>query len=330
MNRNGRILIVDDEPSAIQVMRKTLTGMADLLYATSGVDALAIVEKEAIDLVLLDANMPGMDGFTTCEMLHRHHAHIPVVFVTADSDFAREIRALEAGALDFISKPINPPVVRARVSMHLRLKAQSDLLRSLNNLDPLTGIANRRALEEALDDEWRRAARRGHPISLLMIDVDHFKPYNDHYGHRQGDECLKQVAGAIDGAVNRAGDLVARYGGEEFCALLAGGASQEAAAVGEKIRLAVAELRLPHTTSGTAPYVTLSIGAATADARMPSRSGGDEAASGAEAAGGDPARALLERADRALYAAKHGGRNRVRVDAGESDACPGLAALAQS
>ena len=148
MKHEAKILIVDDEPAAIQMMRKTLQGMGVLRYATGGQEALALVASDPPDLILLDANMPVMDGFATCRALQRDHAGIPVVFVTASGDFAHEIRALEAGASDFISKPINPPVVRARAAMHLKFKTQSDLLRQLCNRDPLTGVANRRALEE--------------------------------------------------------------------------------------------------------------------------------------------------------------------------------------
>ena len=218
----AKILIVDDEPADIQLMRQTLKGMGELRYATSGQEALRLVEADPPDLVLLDAVMPGLDGFATCARLQQAAAAIPVVFVTANSDFEHEIRALDAGASDFITKPINPPVVRARVAMHLKFKAQNDLLRSLGQRDPLTGVANRRALEERLAVEWRRAVRHQTPLSLLMIDIDHFKAYNDHYGHPAGDACLERVARTLSQTICRADDLLARYGGEEFAAILAG------------------------------------------------------------------------------------------------------------
>ena len=341
MKPGAKILIVDDEPAVIQLMRKTLTGMGELRYATGGEDALALVAADPPDLILLDANMPSLDGFATCAALQRDYRQIPVVFVTASSDFANEIRALEAGASDFITKPINPPVVRARVAMHLKLKAQNDLLRDLGHRDPLTGVANRRALDERLAAEWRRAARRQFPLSLLMIDIDHFKAYNDYYGHLAGDLCLERVGQALAETVSRAEDLVARYGGEEFAVLLAGSGPDEALALAEKVRAAVSALAIPHARSSASDWVSLSIGVASIqpafdanagvypppeqsdqpgppaapEPREPSGSPNDPAA--AHPSGFRLSQALFARADQALYAAKAGGRNRVcRAEAG--------------
>ena len=334
MKHEAKILIIDDEPAAIQMMRKTLQGMGVLRYATGGQEALELVANDPPDLILLDANMPGMDGFATCHALQEAYPDIPVVFVTASGDFAHEIRALEAGASDFITKPINPPVVRARVAMHLRFKAQSDLLRDLSHRDPLTGIANRRALEERLTTEWRRAARHQAPLSLLMLDVDHFKAYNDHYGHIAGDACLERVAEALAQTIGRAEDLVARYGGEEFAALLAGSGPAEALALAEKVRAAVQDLAIPHAHSIASEWVSVSIGVASlvpgGGAASATRGGAgaldgadESVATGAPGDVGQPGAAspsgfqisqeLFELADQALYAAKQGGRNRVYV-----------------
>ena len=335
MKHEAKILIVDDEPAAIQMMHKTLQGMGVLRYATGGQEALALVAKDPPDLILLDANMPVMDGFATCRALQRDHAGIPVVFVTASGDFANEIRALETGASDFITKPINPPVVRARVAMHLKFKAQSDLLRKLCNRDPLTGVANRRALEERLIVEWRRATRHQFALSLLMMDVDHFKAYNDHYGHIAGDACLARVAEALAQTIGRAEDLVARYGGEEFAALLAGNGPEEAMALAEKVRAAVQALAIPHARSSASEWVSVSIGVASlvpdggAGSAAPGGAGetggADESVrTGEQGGAGKPSAAspsgfqisqeLFERADQALYAAKQAGRNRVSVN----------------
>ena len=337
MKPDAKILIVDDEPSVIQLMRKTLSGMGELRYATGGGDALALVAADPPDLILLDANMPGMDGFATCVALQRDYQQIPVVFVTASSDFANEIRALEAGASDFITKPINPPVVRARVAMHLKLKAQNDLLQRLCNQDPLTGVANRRALDERLAAEWRRAARRQFPLSLLMIDIDYFKAYNDYYGHLAGDLCLGRVGQALAETVSRAEDLVARYGGEEFAVLLSGSGLAEALALAEKVRLAVGALAIPHACSSAGDWVSLSIGVASiqpvfnatsAGYLPPDRPDNPEGPNVPEPfdqpgqpdqtgteypSGFQLSQELFERADRALYAAKAGGRDRVCV-----------------
>ena len=332
---NPKILVVDDERLAIEVLCNAIEDLGDVSYATSGMQAQAMMAEAPVDLILLDARMPDLDGYDTCVALQRDYPDIPVVFVTAAHDPKSEIRALEAGASDFITKPINPPVVRARVTMHLRFKAQSDLLRNLSHRDPLTGVANRRALEERLAVEWRRAARHRFPLSLLMLDVDHFKAYNDHYGHIAGDACLERVAEALSQTIGRAEDLVARYGGEEFAALLAGSGPEEALALAEKVRAAVQALAIPHARSSASDWVSVSIGVASvqpgggaAGSAAPGGAGetggADESVrtgehgevstpSAASPSGFQISQELFERADQALYAAKQGGRNRVCV-----------------
>ena len=332
---NPKILVVDDERLAIEVLCNAIEDLGDVSYATSGMQALAMMAEAPVDLILLDARMPDLDGYDTCVALQRDYPDIPVVFVTAAHDPKSEIRALEAGASDFITKPINPPVVRARVTMHLRFKAQSDLLRNLSHRDPLTGVANRRALEERLAVEWRRAARHRFPLSLLMLDVDHFKAYNDHYGHIAGDACLERVAEALSQTIGRAEDLVARYGGEEFAALLAGSGPEEALALAEKVRAAVQALAIPHARSSASDWVSVSIGVASvqpgggAGSTPPGRAGELGGAyesvgtgapgevvkpSAASPSGFQISQELFERADQALYAAKQAGRNRVSVN----------------
>jgi diguanylate cyclase (GGDEF)-like protein len=316
MESMARLLIVDDDPTSIEVLDHALEGVGEVRCATSGADALALLAQYPIDLVLLDAQMPGMDGFATCHAMQRQYPDLPIIFVTVASDFGNEIRALEAGASDFISKPINPPVVRARVGVHLKLKAHIDLLRSLSGRDPLTGVANRRALDERLIQEWRRAARHQQPLSLLMIDVDYFKAYNDHYGHTHGDRCLHQVAQMLAATVTRAGDLVARYGGEEFTVLLAGSPLAVAVALAEKIRAAVHALDIPHARSTAVPRVTVSIGAASLfPTPLPDSATPPDVAplTSGEPSGFALARTLFDQADQALYAAKAAGRDRVSV-----------------
>ena len=342
MTTSPKILVVDDEPVAIEVLCNAIEDLGDIRYATGGIQALAMMAEEPADLILLDARMPVLDGYDTCSALRRDYPDIPVVFVTAANDSTSEIRALAAGARDFLTKPISPPVVRARVTLHLRLKAQEDLLRSLTGRDPLTGIANRRALDERLVQEWRRALRHDQSLALLMIDIDHFKAYNDHYGHIQGDDCLRRVAQVIAEKVPRAEDLVARYGGEEFAVLLANSTRQEAVIVAERVRAAVKDLCIPHACSSTAAVVSLSVGVAScrpqplARDQVPAQAGklvgdqaGDQAVRQAGHQAGDQAgtqagdqgtqggfflaRELIEQADQALYDAKQGGRDRVCV-----------------
>ena len=262
-----RLLVVDDQPINIQTLYQIFHADHEVFMATSGEQALAFCRGNPLpDLILLDVMMPGLDGLAVCQQLKADPvlANIPVIFVTACMDPADETRALEAGGVDFITKPVNPMVVRARVKTHLTLKAQEDFLRSLVFVDGLTGVANRRRFDEALLSEWRQCRRAGTPLALLMIDIDHFKRYNDHYGHPTGDACLQQVAAVLKAAMQRACDLVARYGGEEFVCLLPGCDQAPALAKAQALQAALAAQGIAHEASPTAAWVTLSIGVAVA------------------------------------------------------------------
>ena len=297
-----RLLVVDDQPINIQTLYQIFHADHEVFVATSGEQALAFCRSNPLpDLILLDVVMPGLDGLAVCQQLKADPvlANIPVIFVTACMDPADETRALEAGGVDFITKPVNPMVVRARVKTHLTLKAQEDFLRSLVFVDGLTGVANRRRFDEALLSEWRQCRRAGTPLALLMIDIDHFKRYNDHYGHPTGDACLQQVAAVLKAAMQRACDLVARYGGEEFVCLLPGCDQAPALAKAQALQAALAAQGIAHEASPTAAWVTLSIGVAVAQPQ----------------AGGSPA-ALVAAADAALYSAKHRGRNCISAHSG--------------
>jgi diguanylate cyclase (GGDEF)-like protein len=297
-----RLLVVDDQPINIQTLYQIFHADHEVFVATSGEQALAFCRGNPLpDLILLDVVMPGLDGLAVCQQLKADPvlANIPVIFVTACMDPADETRALEAGGVDFITKPVNPMVVRARVKTHLTLKAQGDFLRSLVFIDGLTGVANRRRFDEALLSEWRQCRRAGTPLALLMIDIDHFKRYNDHYGHPTGDACLQQVAAVLKAAMQRACDLVARYGGEEFVCLLPGCDQAPALAKAQALQAALAAQGIAHEASPTAAWVTLSIGVAVAQPQ----------------AGGSPA-ALVAAADAALYSAKHRGRNCISAHSG--------------
>jgi len=287
------LLVVDDQPINIQAIYRIFAPDHRVLMATSGAKALALCKEDPPDLILLDVVMPEMDGHEVCARLKADEAtrNIPVIFVTSHTDAAEETKGLELGAIDFIAKPVNPPVVRARVKTHLTLKAQSDLLRQMVFIDGLTGVANRRCFDERLEVEWRRAARGASPLALLMLDVDHFKRFNDRYGHQVGDECLRQVAAAIKGGLLRPGDMVARYGGEEFVCILPGADFEGALNIAAGIEQAVRGLQIAHADSDVSDVVTISIGVSMS---LPQRDG-------------DPAR-LLALADTQLYRAKHSGR----------------------
>jgi diguanylate cyclase (GGDEF)-like protein len=290
-----RILVVDDQPTNIQTLYQVLKGDYDVSMATDGSQAIALCQRRPPDLVLLDVVMPGIDGFEVCRRLKADPAtrDVPVIFVTARDSTEDETLGLEVGAVDFIGKPVNPPVVRARVRTHIAVKRQADILRSMAFNDGLTGVANRRWFDERLQVEWLRCRRNKLPLSLVLMDLDHFKAYNDRYGHQAGDDCLRAVAAAMKSRLGRPADLLARYGGEEFVCLLPETPLDGASAKADDLGRAVLELNLPHADSATAPVVTISRGVATA---MPAVD-----ISAAE---------LVQRADEKLYVAKRAGRHR--------------------
>ena len=287
------LLIVDDQPINIQALYRIFAPDHRVLMATSGATALAICKSDPPDLVLLDVVMPEMDGYEVCARLKADEAtrDIPVIFVTSHTDAAEETKGLELGAVDFIAKPVNPAVVRARAKTHLSLKAQSDLLRQMVFIDGLTGVANRRCFDETLSSEWRRSVRSSSPLALLMLDIDHFKRFNDRYGHQAGDDCLRRVANAIKVHLLRPGDLAARYGGEEFACILPTTDFDGAMAVAAGIEQRVRQLQIEHADSDVCNVVTLSVGVGIT---VPEPSH-------------NPQR-LIALADAQLYQAKHSGR----------------------
>jgi diguanylate cyclase (GGDEF)-like protein len=291
-----KLLVVDDQPINIQVMFQAFAGDYQVFMATSGEQALTVCKNNPPDLILLDVVMPGMDGFEVCAKLKTDAstAHIPVIFVTAHTDAAQETHGLSVGAVDFIAKPVNPDVVRARVKTHLTLKFQSDLLRKLVFLDGLSGVFNRRYFDQQLATEWSRSIRGNSPLSLILLDVDFFKLYNDRYGHQAGDDTLRMIAVTLKAALRRPADLVARYGGEEFACILPDTAYEDALAIASDLERQVRAKAIAHESSTVCDVVTISVGLAT-------REGNTD---------GDAA-ALIGLADHMLYEAKHSGRARV-------------------
>lgn len=290
------LLIVDDQPSNIQVLFDIFKDDCEVCMALSGEAAFKFLEQRIPDLILLDVVMPKVSGFDVCQRLKEsaRTADIPVIFVTANSDPEEEARGLVAGAVDFIVKPFHATVVKARVTTQLTVKRLADQLRAMAMVDGLTGVANRRRFDAVLDVEWRRAAREGGELAVIMIDVDFFKRYNDRFGHLEGDNCLRQVAGALQQRLNRSPDLLARYGGEEFACVLPATGLDGALIFSNDLEQRVRALGLPHPDSEAAPVVTVSIGVAVG---LPSEGGS--------------AAALLASADTQLYCAKQNGRARV-------------------
>ena len=292
------VLVVDDTPANLALMSSLLKDTYKVRVANCGERALEIAQSDAPpDLILLDIMMPGMDGYEVCRRLKEQEStkDIPVIFITAMADVENESLGLALGAVDYIAKPFNKTVVRARIRVHMQLKRQSRLLENLAFMDALTEIPNRRALDQTFAHEWARSLRTGSPLSFILVDIDLFKLFNDHYGHGSGDECLARVAKALHGCVQRPSDCLGRYGGEEFAAILADTDMDQALQVAQHFHASVAALQIPHAHSAVAPQVTVSIGVATAESPTNHRM-----------------HLLSNAADSMLYAAKHAGKNTTR------------------
>ncbi|MCB8746773.1 diguanylate cyclase [Rhodoferax sp. U2-2l] len=292
-----RVLVVDDIPDNVEVLGEALINDYEVQFANSGAEALALVTSDPPDLIFLDVMMPDMDGYEVCRQLKSAPAtqHIPVIFVTAKDTEDDEVFGLNLGAADYISKPFNPAIVRLRARTHITLKQHADMLASLAMIDALTHLPNRRRFDQQLQTEFLRAQREATPLSLLMIDIDFFKQYNDHYGHGGGDICLQKVAAAMAQVIQRPSDLLARLGGEEFVVILAQTDAPGAALIAQRLCTAVEQQGLIHADSSAAPVVTVSVGCAT---KLPGNAISD-------------AGALLASADAQLYRAKASGRNRI-------------------
>lgn len=289
------ILIIDDHPDTIRLLSAMLRDQARVLFATNGPAGLEIARAERPQLILLDVQMKSMDGFEVCARIMGDPdlRHCPVIFVTASGGIESEIACLDAGAVDFITKPLNGAVVQARVRTHLRLQAALASLDDLASRDGLTGLHNRRAFDEQFAVEVARHRRQQAALGVALIDVDHFKLYNDRYGHQQGDECLRSVAQALAQCTRRPGEIVARYGGEEFVVVLPSTSVDDVLRYGQWICSHIEALQLPHEASAVGRHVTISVGLSSC----------------VPGAGDSPAQ-LLAVADRALYEAKRAGRNR--------------------
>ena len=313
---HASLLIVDDDITVVQVLAKALAGIGSIRYALNGADTLRLLEQEPPDVVLLDAHMPGLSGFDVLGAIRSQPQweDIPAIFITSDSSQGMEEEGLAQGAADFIGKPFHPAIVAARVRTQLRLKRALDRLRQLSSTDALTGVANRRTLDETLLRECKRSQRSRSAIAVLMLDVDHFKRFNDTYGHGAGDEALVQVARAMQRATNRPADLVARYGGEEFTLVLPDTDGDGAMCVAATLMANVAQLKIPHSASATG-FLTVSIGIGSFD--QASNHWNQARAGLRETTSTTPplcATALLATADQALYAAKQAGRARAILE----------------
>lgn len=262
-NEKPRILIVDDERLNIDVLNGLLREQYTIMVAMSGDQALkAVRSKYRPDLILLDIMMPEMDGYEVCRQLKadKMTCDIPVLFVTAMNGVDDETKGFDVGAVDYITKPIKSAVALARIKTHLELKFQRDMLSMLSMRDGLTGIANRRRFDEYLINEHLSAQTEQSPLSLLMIDIDFFKPYNDYHGYLIGDDVLKLIASTIDSRMVNPDHLVARFGSELFACLLPNTEYKDMVSIGDSILESVRSLRIPHELSNISDTVTVSIG----------------------------------------------------------------------
>lgn len=259
-----KLLLVDDQPATLETLYQAFVADFQVQIATSGARALAICQDSAPDLMLLDATMPDMDGFEVCARLKANPASsdIPVIFVTGHNDTAQESRALQVGAVDCISRPINPALARARINSHLMLKLQTEAMYKLDFLDGLTGAFNQRYFDQQLSMELARSARNKSPLNLVLIEVDYFRQFNDCYGYQAGDDCLRQIAGTLKAGLRRPADLVARHGGNTFACLLPETDFDNAMALACELELRVRGRGFSHEKSDAATIVTISLGVA--------------------------------------------------------------------
>ena len=319
----GNILLIDDLPENLKLLTDSLSKLGyKIRSAISGNRGLKTAKLKPPDLILLDVKMPEMDGYEVCQAFKNDPdlCDLPILFISALDDTFDKLKAFQVGGVDYITKPIQIQEVVARVETHLTIQKQQRILQAeivkrkeielalkeanrqlqsanhqlklLANLDGLTQIANRRRFDDYLTVEWQRHLREKQPLALILIDIDYFKRYNDHYGHQGGDDCLIKVAQTIAKIPQRPTDLVARYGGEEFAVILPHTNSEGALIVAEEIREAIANLSIPHQNSAISDRITLSMGIAS---EIPT--------------GEQSLEVLISYADQALYTAKSQGRN---------------------
>jgi two-component system, cell cycle response regulator len=287
-----KILVIDDNPDSLLIAKAHLKKECnEIICADGGKTGLDAAKKEMPDLILLDIDMPEMSGFDVCKALKSDAelCMIPVLFLSGFVSAEDKIKGLDLGGIDYITKPFDAFELQARVRAALRTKNLQDLLIEHAHIDPLTGLPNRRALMERLQQEWCRMERHNQSFSFIMADIDHFKKVNDTYGHLVGDQLLQEVA-KIFRTQCRNVDTPCRYGGEEFAIIVPHGSAQQACCLAERCRRNIEQISLP--AKGDSIGATVSFGVA-------------------EAAGLAALKELVEHADQALYAAKVGGRNKV-------------------
>ncbi len=285
------ILIVDDDPINLQILANTLKDTYQLKVAINGSQAIQLAQKEPLpELILLDIGLPDMDGYEVLEQLKTNtdSKNIPIIFVTGKNQQKDEEKGLKMGAVDYITKPIHPIIVTARVKTQISLKQQKDLLLSLAVHDQLTGLYNRHFLMDCITRKTSFALRQDTDLSLIMLDIDHFKDVNDNYGHPTGDSVLKSIAQLLQSCLRKE-DIATRFGGEEFIILLDNCNQNIALEKAEHLRKSIEQLKPDNI------QVSCSFGVTQFNHTN------------------DSIEDLIKRADLALYQAKEAGRNQVVV-----------------
>jgi diguanylate cyclase (GGDEF)-like protein len=305
-----RVLIIDDSDDIHALIRARLAADAsqraiEITSAPDGASGLECARNHPPDLILLDVDMPDLNGFEVCRQLKfdPRTRDVPIIFLTGAASTEQKILGLELGAVDYVTKPFDPAELRARVRSSLRTKYLMDLLARKAQIDGLTGLWNRQYFDRRLSDELSLAIRHARPLACLLADIDHFKSCNDRFGHSFGDEVIRRVAMCLAEAA-RAEDVVCRYGGEEFAIIAPSTDSVGAADLAERLRVAVAQLSF--AVAGRTFAVTASVGVAATDCTSDL--------------------SIVELADRAMYRAKSEGRNRVAT----ASATPSAAVLRPS
>ncbi|MCT7562323.1 diguanylate cyclase [Aliarcobacter butzleri] len=293
------ILVVDDMTTTLLLLHDLLKDTYEVKIAKSGTKALEILESpNDIDLILLDIEMPDINGYDVLRKIKNNDTikNIPIIFITGKTSQEDEEYGLNLGAIDYITKPFNNVIVKLRIKNYLNLKIKNDMLEKLSMYDGLTNIRNRRYFDETFEKTFNEIKRDKKSLAVLMIDIDFFKPYNDNYGHGQGDETLRKVAKALEKTIKRASDFVARYGGEEFVILLKDINKDGVEAVANNLLNAVRELKITHEFSKIENYVTVSIGVSYYNSSS------------------DITKLeLLLKADETLYSVKNSGRNNFAI-----------------
>lgn len=294
------ILIIDDDTAVVIALNKALKKIGRIRFATDAKQAFTMIEDTHPDLILLDVELPDVRGLEVCTMLKNNPEteNIPILFITSHTEMGFEEKVFDVGAADYIGKPLQPRVVAARVQTHLDYHRAISLLEKLAHTDSMTALYNRRTFDEQLIIESKRARREKEPLTVVILDIDEFKKYNDHFGHIEGDECIKKIALSLNDCAKRPADLASRYGGEEFALLLPNTDKAGADRLLGDLLHTIQTLNIQHAPNAIHDRVTISIGYSVLDPETEMAVNSDDWF-------------IVKEADQALYQSKHSGRNRI-------------------